>query len=152
MATTNSEKNIATFLHLSALTQYFIPFGSFIFPIVIWGSKKNESEYIDLNGKNVLNFQLSILLYMMVLAIIAIPIFIYTIFKSMPFEAYFNDHEWVFDNFALSNLGGIAIVGITAAVLFFSLKAIEFILIIYGAVKASNGEGYKYPLSIPFIK
>jgi len=32
------------------------------------------------------------------------------------------------------------------------LKVIEFILIIYGAVKASNGENYKYPLSISFFK
>lgn len=150
--TTNNEKNIATFLHLSALTQYIIPFGNYIFPIVIWGSKKNESEFVDTNGKNVLNFQLSIFLYMMVLAIIAIPIFIYSIFQNVPFEAYFDENEWVLDNFVVSNLGGIAIVGITAGVLLFSLKVFEFILIIHGAVKASNGEGYKYPLSIPFIK
>jgi uncharacterized Tic20 family protein len=28
----------------------------------------------------------------------------------------------------------------------------EFFLIIYASIKASNGEKYKYPLTIPFIK
>jgi len=37
-------------------------------------------------------------------------------------------------------------------VLFIFLKIFEFILIIYAAVKASNGERYKYPLTIPFFK
>jgi hypothetical protein len=32
------------------------------------------------------------------------------------------------------------------------LKLAEFVLIIYGAVKASNGLLYSYPLSIPFFK
>ena len=54
--TTNNEKNIATFLHLSALTQYIIPFGNYIFPIIIWSSKKNDSQFVEANGKNVLNF------------------------------------------------------------------------------------------------
>jgi uncharacterized Tic20 family protein len=36
---TTTEK-IATFTHLSALTQYFIPFGNFIFPILFWTSKR----------------------------------------------------------------------------------------------------------------
>ena len=81
MITTN-DKNIATVLHLSTLTQYIIPFGNYIFPIVIWSSKKGESEFIDYNGKQVLNFQLSIFLYSVVLCLIAIPIFIYTIYNS----------------------------------------------------------------------
>jgi uncharacterized Tic20 family protein len=38
---TTTEK-IATFTHLSALTQYFIPFGNFIFPILFWTSKKTS--------------------------------------------------------------------------------------------------------------
>ena len=44
---TTSEKNVATITHLSTLTQYFIPFGNYIFPILIWSSKKNESEFVD---------------------------------------------------------------------------------------------------------
>lgn len=149
---TTTEKNTATFTHLSALTQYFIPFGNYIFPIVIWSSKKHESEFIDFNGKQIVNFQLSILLYTLILCLIAIPIFVYTIFKNIPFETVVNDHNFFIENFSVGNITGIVILGIGAVMLFFFLKIIEFILIVYASVKASNGENYKYPLSIPFIK
>jgi uncharacterized Tic20 family protein len=48
---TTNEKNIATLMHLSTLTQYFIPFGNYIFPIIIWSSKENDSEFIDYNER-----------------------------------------------------------------------------------------------------
>ena len=152
MITTN-DKNIATVLHLSTLTQYLIPFGNYIFPIVIWSSKKDQSEFIDANGKQVLNFQLSIFLYSVLLCLIAIPILLYTFFHNVPMEAIFNDrHHFTINQFNVDNFGGIAILGISAAFLFGVLKVIEFVLIILAAVKASNGENYKYPLSIPFIR
>lgn len=150
--TTTNEKNIATFLHLSALTQYVIPFGNYIFPIIIWSSKKNESEFVDNNGKNVLNFQLSMFLYTVVAFIIAIPIFIYSIFKNVPLNDIDFDEHFVLENLSMGNLSGITILGIITVMLFCFLKVIEFVLIIYAAVKASNGEAYKYPLSIPFFK
>lgn len=145
--TTTNDKNIATVLHLSALTQYIIPLGSFIFPIVIWSSKK-ESAYVDFSGKQVLNFQLSILLYTIVLCLIAIPIVLYNI----PFEAIINGDDFTIRNFHFGELSGIAAIGITTGFIFGVLKVAEFALIILGAVKASNGENYKYPLSIPFFK
>jgi len=150
--TTNNEKSIATFLHLSALTQYFFPFGNYIFPIVIWSAKKNDSAFVDANGKNVLNFQLSMFLYTVVLCLIAIPIFIYSIFKNVPnHDIHFND-DFIIDHLSAGNITGLTILGIVAVLLFCFLKVIEFVLIIYAAVKASNDEAYKYPLSIPFFK
>ena len=84
MENTN-ETNTATFTHLSTLTQYFIPFGNYIFPILIWTSKKEKSEFIDHHGKQVLNFQLSLLLYSLALLLIAVPIFIITVFNNDSF-------------------------------------------------------------------
>ena len=150
--TTTNDKNLATVLHLSTLTQYIIPFGNYIFPIVIWSSKKDQSEFIDDNGKQVMNFQLSIFLYSVLLCLIAIPILIYTFFYNVPFEAIINDNDVIIENFNFNHIGGFAIVGITAVFLFAVLKIVEFVLIILAAVKASNGENYKYPLSIPFFK
>ena len=149
--TTTNDKNIATVLHLSTLTQYIIPFGNYIFPIVIWSSKK-ESDFVDTNGKQVLNFQLSMFLYSALLCLIAIPILLYTFFYNMPWEAIIYDNDVILENFNFANIGGIALLGITAGFLFGVLKVIEFVLIILAAVKASNGEQYKYPLSIPFFK
>jgi uncharacterized Tic20 family protein len=150
--TQTNEKNTATFLHLSALTQYVFPFGNYIFPIIIWSSKKNESEFVDYSGKQVLNFQLSIFLYSMILCLIAIPIFIYAIFKNIPFDKIIDNDDFLIENLTAGNITGITILGLLAVMLFLFLKVIEFILIIYAAVKSSNGEKYKYPLSIPFFK
>ncbi len=152
METTN-EKNLATFTHLSTLSQYCIPFGNYIFPILIWSSKKDSSEFIDYHGKQVLNFQLSMLLYTLLLAMISIPIFIFTVFNNIPLNAVVNNHhDFVINHLNIENITGVLAIGITAVLLLIGLKVAEFFLIIYASVKASNGEKYKYPLTIPFIK
>lgn len=150
--TTSNEKNVAVFTHLSSLTQYFIPFGNFIFPIILWSSKKNESEFVDEHGKSVLNFQLSIFLYTMVIALIAIPVFVYNVLNTIPADAIWNDNDQLIEQYVLANMSGFIILLITAAIVFAFLKMMEFILIIYASMKASNGEKYRYPLTIRFFK
>jgi uncharacterized Tic20 family protein len=156
METTN-EKNLATFTHLSTLSQYCIPFGNYIFPIVIWSSKKDKSEFIDFHGKQVLNFQLSMFLYTLILGLIAVPIFLATIFNSISVNNLINDHHFMFNHFnfhhfSIENISGIIIVGLIAFFILISLKVAEFFLIIYASLKTANGERYKYPLTIPFLK
>jgi uncharacterized Tic20 family protein len=149
---TTSEKNTATFTHLSTLTQYFIPFGNYIFPILIWTSYKDKSEFVNHHGKQTLNFQLSLLLYTLVLALIAIPIFLTVFLQNIPMEAVFNNEDLFIRNFDFQGNIGLISIGLTAVLLFGLLKFVEFFLVIYASIKASNGELYKYPLTIPFIK
>lgn len=66
----DSEKNWAMFCHLSAFAGFFFPFGGIIGPLICWLSKKDESLWVDQNGKASLNFQLSLLLYI----VLAIPL------------------------------------------------------------------------------
>ena len=151
METTNN-KNLATFIHLSTLSQYCIPFGNYIFPLLIWSTNKDKSEFIDYNGKQVLNFQLSIFLYSLVLAMIAIPIILITIFSNIPLDTVINDGDFMRNNLSVENITGIVIVAIIAILLLVLMKLAEFFLIIYASVKTSNGEKYEYPLTIPFLK
>jgi uncharacterized Tic20 family protein len=151
METTNN-KNLATFTHLSTLSQYCLPFGNYIFPLLIWSTNKDKSEFIDYNGKQVLNFQLSIFLYSLILAMIAIPIILITIFSNIPMETIINDEDFMRNHLSVENITGIVIVAIIAILLFVGLKVAEFFLIIYASVKTSNGEKYQYPLTIPFLK
>lgn len=53
------EKQWALFAHLSALVGYIIPFGSIIGPLIIWQIKKNEMPFVDDQGKEALNFQIT---------------------------------------------------------------------------------------------
>jgi uncharacterized Tic20 family protein len=149
---TTTEKNLATFTHLSTLSQYCIPFGNYIFPLLIWSTNKDKSEFIDTNGKRVLNFQLSIFLYSLVLALIAIPIFLINLLKTISLNAFTNNIDYFFDPLNFQKISGIIIIASIAIFFFLALKIAEFILIIYASVKTSNGEDFSYPLSIPFIK
>ena len=73
------ERNWAMLSHLSAFAGFFFPFGGIIGPLICWLSRKDESEWVNINGRNALNFQLSMLLYMvlvlpLIFIIIGIPI------------------------------------------------------------------------------
>lgn len=147
---TNNSKTTATLIHLSALSQYFIPFGNFIFPIIIWSSSKDKSEYIDAQGKQSINFHLSLLMYSFIMALVAVPLFFVSIFSKANYT--FSDGDFLVKNFNMTEVSGLLITAIVIVCVFFLLKAIEFFLIIYAAVKTSNGYNYKYPLTINFLK
>lgn len=149
---TSNEKNISALIHLSSLSQYFIPFGNYIFPIILWSSKKNDSEFVDYNGKQVLNFQLSFLLYTLIIALLTIPVFIYYVIKNIDTKNIESYSTIVFDTIQLGNFTGIIVFAIIGVIIFGFMKIIEFVLIVYAAVKASNGEEYQYPATIKFLK
>lgn len=56
----------AMICHLAGLAGYLIPFGNVVGPLIIWQVKREESPFIDENGREALNFQLSYLLYFVV--------------------------------------------------------------------------------------
>ncbi len=107
-------KTWAMLCHIGAFAGYIIPFGHIIAPLVIWLIKKDESPFVDDQGKESLNFQISMSIY----AIIA----------------------------ALLTLVVIGIVLLIAVVIF------DVIMVIIAAVRANNGERYRYPLCMRFIK
>ncbi len=65
-----SERNWAMLCHLSAFAGFFFPFGSIIGPLICWLSRKDESAWVNENGKTSMNFQLSVLLYI----VLSIPL------------------------------------------------------------------------------
>jgi uncharacterized protein len=67
---TETERNWSMLCHLSAFAGFFFPFGGIIGPLICWLTRKDESDWVNINGRNALNFQLSILLYM----VLAIPL------------------------------------------------------------------------------
>lgn len=61
--------------HITAFSIFIgIPFGNILGPLVIWQIKKDEFPSVDKEGKNSLNFQLSMTLYFIVSLILAIGI------------------------------------------------------------------------------
>jgi len=127
-----TENNNAFLMHLSSFAGYFFPFGAIIVPLVFWESKKKESELLNRVGKEVINFNLSYLLYF---------IGIVVVMASLGLSIAINEVDQL-NLFLLISMGIVlSILGIA-----------KFVLIIIAAIKGNQGEEYKYPLTINFIK
>lgn len=57
------EKMWGMFCHLAALAGYVIPFGNIIGPLVIWLVKREEFKFVSDQGRESLNFQISMTIY-----------------------------------------------------------------------------------------
>jgi hypothetical protein len=119
-----TDKNYSSIVHLSGLMGWFFPLGNIIAPLVLWSIKKDESTYIHQHGKAAVNFQLSIIFYCFLLALLIIPITIFTL--------------------------GLGLITILIA--FIPAIILKIALIILASIKATNGEYYQYPFTIEFIK
>lgn len=67
------DKNLIVITHLSQYLYFITGFGGLIVPLLIWLTTKDKVADMDENGKAVINFQLSLLLYI----IIGIPLILF---------------------------------------------------------------------------
>ncbi|MCM4163362.1 MULTISPECIES: DUF4870 domain-containing protein [unclassified Arenibacter] len=152
------EKNLAAIIHASTFSKYFIPFGNFLLPLILWTANKKDQGFVDQNGKQALNFQISLLLYSIIIGIITIPFFIGIIpeiFHLGDFNfANFNEFngfnfDFDFHPFQLGKwLWPIGIAGFAQLGLFL----INIVYTILATIRTNEGLDFKYPISIPFIK
>ncbi|WP_435622824.1 DUF4870 domain-containing protein [Flagellimonas sp.] len=155
---TKHERNLSAIIHASTFSKYFIPFGNFIFPLILWTANKKEYEFVDYNGKQALNFQISMLLYSVVVSLITIPFFI----------GFLPDlFDWNFLGIhRLSDLNNLNIhissddfrfgrlfwpAGISG-LLHVGLVIINVVYTILATIRTNEGQTFKYPLTIKFIK
>ena len=69
----------AMLMHLSQFAGVLVPFGGLIMPIVMWTTNKEKDASIDQHGKNILNWMISLVIYMIggaILSIVFIGIFV----------------------------------------------------------------------------
>ncbi len=67
---TQEEKTFGMLAHLSALSGFIIPFGSILGPLIVWLIKKDQSAWVDQQGKEALNFNISVAIYAIVASIL----------------------------------------------------------------------------------
>lgn len=113
----NNERQSRTWgmlCHLAGLACYIgVPFGNILGPLVVWLIKKEEFPFVDEQGKEALNFQISMTIY----GIIA----------------------------------GILIIVLIGIPLLLGLLVAHIVLVIVAAIRANDGESYRYPVTIRFI-
>ena len=60
------DKQLLVLTHLSQLLDYVTGIGGFIAPLIIWLYNKDKIEDMDQTGKAILNFRLSMYLYLLI--------------------------------------------------------------------------------------
>ena len=111
----NRDENMwAMFCHLSTFTILLIPsFGNIIAPLIIWLIKKDEFPFVNDQGKEALNFQITMTIFFIAAAIFS-----------------------------------LFVIGIPILIALFFFVPIVTII---AAIKANEGQMYRYPLTIRFI-
>lgn len=143
----NNENTNAFLIHICGFAGYLFPFGSIITPLIAWQTLKNRSTFLDEQGKEAVNFNISFALYKLILSAFFVPFALGTFFKNINNNSNFEWFEFNFDldsNSLFEFLGFGSVMGI--------IMIIRTILIIMASLKAKEGENYKYPFTIKFIK
>ncbi len=154
---TKHERNLAAIVHASSLSKFFIPFGNFIIPLVLWSANKKDSALVDYSGKQVLNFQISLLLYSIVLGMISIPLFIGFFPDFLNGGLFGFDHLNDYNNLNIdfnetfrfsSWLFPLGVAGLAHGALF----VVNVVYTILAVIKTNEGQEFSYPITIKFIK
>jgi uncharacterized Tic20 family protein len=70
-------------MHIAGLSSYIgVPFGHVLIPLILWSIKFRESPYLDRQGREILNFQITISFYLIFSYILAF-IFIGFVFIAL---------------------------------------------------------------------
>lgn len=115
-----------------------IPCLNILAPFIIWQTKKNTDSFIDVQGKESLNFQISMLMYSLIGVIIVI-------FMSFVTCGILSSNSNVLNSLIRSLAIGIVSIGL------FSL-IFQLFVVIFAAIKAYQGEVYRYPFTIGFLR
>ena len=65
------EKNWGMFCHVAVFAGCIVPLGNIIGPLVIWLMKKDQYGFVDYNARQAMNFQITILIAMLLSALLA---------------------------------------------------------------------------------
>jgi uncharacterized protein len=60
------ERQWGMFAHLASLAGYIIPSGNILGPLVVWLMKRDQSPFVDHHGKESVNFQINVLIYLLI--------------------------------------------------------------------------------------
>ncbi|PRP66091.1 DUF4870 domain-containing protein [Nonlabens agnitus] len=147
----NNHNNIAMGIHLATFGKWIFPLGNFILPILLWMVNSKKSDFIDRHGKQAINFQLSITLWTVILAFIGGGVIIGSMISGGPdlWQAM-DGPSFPFAN-DLGIFSTIVASGVICGTLILALGIVDLVCTIKAAIRAHDGQEYRYPLTINFI-
>ncbi|MEA5605865.1 DUF4870 domain-containing protein [Nostoc sp. UHCC 0252] len=110
-------------------------------PLLIWRLKKTQYPWIDLQGKESINFQFSLTLYTLI--VIAISLILLSVSLSIILTNNGSSNE------IKNTLNGL--LAVLMSLLSFKL-VLQLFVVTFASVKAYKGEHYRYPLTIRVLR
>jgi len=122
-AATEDDRLYAAAMHLSLLAHLVISFFAVLIPIIMWQVRKNQARFINDHGRECVNFQITLLIYAVLLPLIAFVLGVLTCGV------------------------GFVLVPIALAIPY----VLGFIGMIMAALAAKRGELFRYPMTIRML-
>jgi uncharacterized Tic20 family protein len=138
---TKKECNWGIALHLSMFCGVVIPAGNIIVPLVIWLTKREESDFLNQTGKAVLNFQITVTIFQIIFAVLTMGAL-----AAVGFSSKYGAYDIESRPFLLLSPFAVLAAGVIFTAVF------SVVCSIAGAVRASSGRFFRYPGSIRFLK
>ncbi|MEH2105054.1 DUF4870 domain-containing protein [Nostoc sp.] len=110
-------------------------------PLLIWRFKKAQYPWIDFQGKESLNFQISLTLYTFIIIVISLILVVTSFSLAVTTNGAVNEIKTTLDSVLIFLMSLI------------SLKLLlQSFVVTFAAIKAYNGEYYRYPLTIRVLR
>lgn len=121
-----TERNWAMACHLSALLLVTgIPLANILGPLIVWLLRKDQYQLVDEQGKESLNFQISMSIYALIGLVLTLMLIVTILLIPVGMLALF-------------------LVGL--------LGLVDVLLVLIAAIDTGNGKHYQYPLTIRFFR
>lgn len=118
----DNQNNLAVGCHLLGFLGVVVPiFGNILAPLVLWLLKRDGNPFVDEQGKEATNFQISFTLW------------------------------YLIGGALIGLLWWTVIVPVLVGIMMLVLAVIWVVTMIIAAVRASNGRGYRYPFTLRII-
>ncbi|MBW4612859.1 MAG: DUF4870 domain-containing protein [Desmonostoc vinosum HA7617-LM4] len=143
----------AMLCHLSALLAWMLLFFlvflgiplylplNLLAPLVIWRFKKSQYPWIDLQGKESLNFQISLTFYTLVVIFISLFLVLTSCGIAVTANGTGNEMKTTLDSLLIMFMLLILLV-----------MLLQSFLVTFAAIKAYRGEHFRYPLTMRLLR
>lgn len=115
------QRNVAVGCHLLGFLGFVLPFGHILGPLVLWLLRRDGNPFVDDQGKEAVNFQISFTLW----GIIGGALFVVLV--------------WT------------VIVPVLVLIAWLVLAIVWLVTMIRAAIKASGGQAYRYPWTLRLL-
>ncbi|MFN6485051.1 MULTISPECIES: DUF4870 domain-containing protein [unclassified Nostoc] len=110
-------------------------------PFLIWRIKKAQYPWIDFQGKESLNFQISLTLYTLIVIAISLILVLTSLSLAVTSNGSINEIKMTLDSLL-----------IFLTLLLLLKMVLQSFVVTFAALKAYNGEHYRYPLTIRVLR